>query len=231
MTNKKKSVTAIIVAAGNGTRMKKKTPKQFLELKNKPILVYTLETFQKTDIIDKIVLVCQESFILYCHELAAKYSLNKIKKIIPGGCKRQVSVGNGLKFVDTDIVCIHDGVRPFVNQNLIKNIIEECEENDGCICAIKPKDTVKFYNNHVIKTLDRENIYLAQTPQAFKTNILKSCYIKSQKENIYFTDESSLMEYYNHKIKIIDGDYLNIKITTPEDLFFANAYLDLQKSI
>lgn len=220
---------AIIVAGGSGKRMKTDVPKQFLLINKKPILIHTLEVFEKCDIINNIIVVCNTQYISYCNALVKKYGLYKIKNIIAGGEQRQNSVYNAIKITDCDIVCIHDAVRMFVKNNLIVQTINQCENNDGCICAVKVKDTIKRCNNYVQETLDRENLYQIQTPQSFKTQILKKVYDKAIKENFIATDDSGLMEHYGYKIKLINGDYFNIKITTPEDLLFAKIYSNKNK--
>ena len=220
---------AIIVAGGKGSRMQSDIPKQFLLLGQKPILIHTLEAFERCKIIDKIIVACSKDYIFHCDKLLREYDFKKVAKVIEGGEQRQNSVCNALKFIDSDVVCIHDGVRPFVKSELIEKVVGECKNNDGCICAVKVKDTIKRCSEYALETLDRENLYQVQTPQAFKTEKLKRVYDLAAKENFIGTDDSSLMEHYGYKIKVVEGDSFNIKITTPEDLIFGQIYLGIEK--
>ncbi len=223
----KRYVSAVIVAAGKGLRMGGDIEKQFLIIKDKTIITYTLEVFESCEFIDEIILVLSEKNIDF---FRAEFS-NKFKKIkfAKGGEKRQDSVCNALNILDekSNIVLVHDGVRPFVTHSLIKSIIDNCAAYDACIPAIKVKDTIKkCKDNFVIETLERDSLYNIQTPQGFKTGLLKLCYDKLINSDINFTDEASLLEALGYKIFITEGDYKNIKITTKDDLLFAEAILN-----
>ena len=218
-------VTAIIVAAGIGQRMGSGLPKQFLPLKGKPILWHTLSCFQKCIEIKEIVLVINPSWEKESRIIAANFP--KIVNIVFGGKRRQDSVWAGLKSIKkSEIVLIHDGVRPFVSENLIKSIVEATFKWSAVIPALPAKETVKWVENNIIKkTLPRRFIWLAQTPQGFKYEILKTAYIKAQAKALEFTDDASLVEQLGISVHVILGEPHNIKITTPEDLRWAENLL------
>lgn len=223
-------ISVIVVAAGKGKRMNSNIPKQYLILNNKPILAYTLEKFQKCEDIDDIILVVNKDDINYCKDnIVSKFNISKVKNIIGGGNERQYSVFNGLNYLDkkTNIVLIHDGVRPFLKSEDISTIISEAINYDCCVVGVKVKDTVKVCdkNGFVNDTPERDYLWLAQTPQIFKYNVILDIYNKALKENILGTDDSMLAERFGYRVKMIEGNYNNIKITTPEDLKFGEAIL------
>lgn len=214
----------IIPAAGSGTRLGTEVPKQFLKVNNKYILNYSLETFNNHSGIDKILVVTSKDYIELVKDIVAKNTYNKVVDIIEGGKERQDSVFNALKYLkqeasDDDIVLIHDAARPLISNELISNVIQNTLVNSASIVAIKAKDTVINVKEKVINGfLDRNIIYLAQTPQAFKFGIIFDCFIKSYAENMYFTDESTMLNYFGYDVYITDGSLFNFKITTKEDL-------------
>lgn len=223
--------SAIIVAAGKGKRMELDISKQFINIKNKPVLVYTLECFDKCPEIKDIILVISEEYIDYCRrEIIYKYKFNKNIIITAGGKERQNSVYNGLKKIssDTDIVLIHDGVRPFIEISYIQKVIYSAYENKGCVLGVPVKDTIKICNQDgfIETTPEREKLWAIQTPQAFNYNILVKAYKKSIEDNFIGTDDAVLVERLGYKIKIELGSYKNIKITTPEDLITAEIMLN-----
>lgn len=219
----------IIVAGGNGKRMKSNIRKQYLEINKNPILAYTIEKFESCEKIRNIILVVPEDDISYVkEEIVDRFSFKKVKKIVPGGEERQNSVYNGImELDDTEILLIHDGVRPFVKREDIVNIIEETEKNNACILGVKVKDTVKRTDTRgqITDTPDRSLLWLAQTPQAFKFDIIKKAYEQAFSDGFYGTDDSMLVERLNINIKMVNGSYSNIKITTPEDLYLGEAIL------
>ncbi|KAJ52213.1 2-C-methyl-D-erythritol 4-phosphate cytidylyltransferase [Clostridium tetanomorphum] len=221
---------AIVVAAGKGTRMGKGINKQFLKIKDKPILVYTLEVFNNHPKIDRIILVAAKEEVQYCKSnIVEKYNINKVKSIVSGGKNRQESVFNGLKEIrDANIVLIHDGARPFVKNNIISKGIEYAEMYGACSCGVKPKDTVKVKDikGFLIKSIDRNTLINIQTPQCFKYELILKCHEDVVDKENDFTDDTSIVEFFGHKVYIYDGDYSNIKITTPEDMVFAEAILE-----
>ena len=213
--------SAIIVAAGIGKRMGADIPKQFLELDNKPILAYTLEAFELSEDIDEIIIVTNEENIPYVRDTAA-LPFKKVKAVVAGGSERQYSVANGLKAVskDTETVLIHDGVRPFISRECIHNIIEETKVHGCCVLGMPVKDTVKIcsQDGFVETTPKRELLWQAQTPQAFRYDIIVKAHKKAQEDDFLGTDDSMLTERLGCKTKMVMGSYENIKITTPEDL-------------
>lgn len=225
---------AIIVAGGSGKRMSSNIPKQFLLLNSKPIIIHTLEVFNKCNSINEIIVVCVEEYINYCEKLVEKYNVEKVKKIISGGKERLFSVYNAINYVNDDedlkYICVHDAVRPFVTEEVINKTIKECATNPGCICGVRAKDTIKKLDengrNTIEKTLPREKIFLAYTPQTFRKEILKSCYDKAVEENFLGTDDASICERYGYKIKVVDSNPENIKITNRSDLRLGEGFLE-----
>lgn len=215
---------AIIVCSGVGKRMGANLPKQFIQIKNKPIVCYTIDKFENCEKIDEIIIVTNKDYIQFFNEsIIKKYNYKKIKYVVCGGKERLNSVYNGLNCVKdkNSIVLIHDGVRPFVENDDILNIIESTQKYDACILGVKAKDTIKICKNGFIEqTPNRDDIYLAQTPQAFKFDLIKKAYDYAINNNIFITDDASAIECIGHKVKIVEGSYKNIKITTSEDLKF-----------
>lgn len=219
----------IIVAGGKGTRMGAECAKQFLELNGKAILALTLDKFENNENINDIIVVIGKDEKEYLeNNILKKYKYKKITAIIKGGKERQNSVHNGLKAVspNNDIVLVHDGVRPFINQKDINNIINATIEKKACVLAVQVKDTTKYVNEHGIieKTLDRNKLWAIQTPQAFRYDILLKAYEFAEKNNIVATDDASLVEMIE-KVHIVEGSYKNIKITTKEDLDYGSTLI------
>ncbi len=218
---------AIIVAAGSGLRMNTDLPKQFLSLKGTPIICHTLQKFENCDKIDKIIIVIKKQYETFLKQELKKYNFKKIYKIIFGGEERFNSVYNAISAIEdkNSIVLIHDAVRPFIKIEHIINVIETTKVHKACILAVKAKDTIKICQNDCISyTPNRENIFLAQTPQAFEYDIIKKAYDYALQNNIFATDDASIAESFGVKVKIILGDYENIKITTKEDLKIAKLF-------
>ncbi len=228
--------TAIIVAAGKGERLNSKISKQFLNLDGKPILTHTLEKFQNSSFINEVIIVTKKDSVEYCqNEIVCKYQFNKVKKVISGGDRRQDSVYCGIKEtnIKTDILLIHDGVRPFVTEEQISNIIMGAKKFNSCVLGVKAKDTIKICddNDFIVQTPDRSKLWSIQTPQGFKFGLIKSAYEKAISENFEATDDALIIENLGNKVKVIEGSYFNIKITTREDLIFAKCILDLQMGL
>jgi 2-C-methyl-D-erythritol 4-phosphate cytidylyltransferase len=210
----KNKASAIILMAGNSTRYGNKN-KNLETLNNQPVILYSINEFIKNKDIDEIIIVTK------------KEDINKLSKILPedknirittGGKERRDSVYNGLKIAKNDIVIIHDGARPNIKQSYINNCLKEMANYDGCTVGVKTKDTIKIVNkkNEVVETTERINTYQIQTPQVFKKDILLKLHETNRKENI--TDDCMLLEQAGYPVKVIDGDYSNLKITTKEDL-------------
>lgn len=220
---KKMSYSAIIVGAGQGIRMKTKIPKPYLKIKNTPIIAMTLKTFNNFEAIKGIVIVTQEEQIEYCKkEIVEKYKFQKVIAVVKGGEKRQDSVKAGLELVNSEFVFIQDAVRPFVGLEIIKRLIRESEKYDAVIPGIPARDTIKKVINGIVEqTLPREQIYEIQTPQLFRTAILKKAYLLAYSDGFYGTDDSALVERLDVKVSVVEGSKHNIKITTKEDLLYA----------
>lgn len=223
-------VSAIIAAGGAGTRIKSKKAKQYLSLDQRPILIHTLIVFERIKLINEIILVVPEKDLFYVQkELLPPYKLTKIKSVVAGGKERQDSVKNGLSAISdkTDIVVIHDAVRPFIHDKMISAVVFEAKKTGAATLGVKSKDTIKIIrrNNLVSATIPRDNVWLTQTPQAFKYKILKKAYINTHKDKFHGTDDASLVERIGQKVKMVEGSYENIKITMPEDIIIAKALM------
>ena len=214
-------VSAIILAGGKGKRMGKDISKQFILVKDKPIIYYTIKKFSDCKLIDEIILVLPKDEIEYCKkEVLEKYSL-KVDKIVEGGKERQDSVYNGLKAVkNSDIVLIHDGARPFVSKRIMLEGIENAKKYGAAAPGVMPKDTIKVKDELSFskETLKRESLIAIQTPQVFKKDIIVKCHERVREDNVSVTDDTMVVEKYGYKVYLYDGDYTNIKVTTPEDL-------------
>ena len=217
-------ISAIVLAGGRGKRMNYHKSKQFIEIKGKPVLVYTLEKFIYNKSIDEVILVLPEDEVDYCKkEVLQKYSL-KVDRIVIGGKERQDSVFNALEAMEkANIVLIHDGARPFINEKIIEEGIKYANIYGAAAPGVTPKDTIKIKNedNISVDTPDRNMLVAVQTPQCFKYDEIYQCHRKIKEENAIVTDDTSVVERYGHKVYLYEGDYTNIKITTPEDLILA----------
>lgn len=233
---------AIIAAGGQGKRIEGvhaagKLPKQFLMLKNKPILAHTVDKFERCGLVDEIILVVPEGYLEYCSQVIVdKYGFKKVRKVICGGKERQDSVWSGLKACpnNTSIVVIHDGVRPLIPVDKISESIKICQEKNSTdsigavVLAVPVKETVKrVEQGNIITTLDREKLWLTQTPQTFEYKLILDAYEKAEEDNFTGTDDSALVERLGHEVTILEGDYRNIKITTREDLQVAEKLLEV----
>ena len=222
--------TAIVVAAGKGKRMGANYNKQFIQLRNKPILAYTLEVLQKSNIIQNIILVVGETEVEFCKEMVvSKYTLDKVSHVIPGGSERKDSVQKGLLMLgdDCDVVLVQDGARPFLTEDMINMSIETAMLEGAVIVAVPVKDTIKIANDdmEVVETLERSRLWAVQTPQTFKKDVIIGAYQKLGDNQLEITDDASVVEGLGIKVKILMGNYKNIKITTPEDLLIAEEIL------
>lgn len=228
-------VTAIILAAGKGSRMLSETPKQFMEISGKPLIYYSLKTFDES-MIDDIVVVTNEQYIQYCWNIIEEYQIKKVKTIVCGGLERYWSVLNGLKVCEgADYVLIHDAARPCVTDKMIKDSIEEVRRCGACTVGVPVKDTIKVVNEkrEGIDTPPRESLWQVQTPQSFKYGDILSAYRKmEQSGDTDITDDTMIIERYLGRItKMVQGDYCNIKVTTPEDLMVAEIFLKKWKKL
>lgn len=223
--------SVVIPAAGQGKRMKLDKNKQFLILEEKPVIIHTLEVFQRDSWCEEIIIVANSSEVEQIKELISTYGITKVNKIVPGGNERQNSVYNGLKAVEkAEIVLIHDGARPFVTEELIHKLVVEAENKDAAILAVPIKDTVKESDGtKVLHTVDRSKLWSAQTPQAFKSEIILQAHEWAEKNQFIGTDDASLLEQLQKGVSIVLGDYFNIKLTTPEDIVFAQSIMQVKR--
>lgn len=229
-------ITTIVLAAGSGSRMKSKTKKQFMEIKGKPVIWYSLFEFEKSRV-DEIILVTGKEDIDYCKkEIVEKYNLKKIKNVVAGGSERYESVYNGLKEVTGNIVLIHDGARPLINNEIIERSIEGTIKSDACVVGVPVKDTIKRANKegYIIDTPNRSELWITQTPQSFKTDLVKMAYKKMKEElekgntTLNITDDAMVVEEFTtNQVRFVQGDYKNIKVTTPEDIDIAELFIEL----
>lgn len=220
--------SAIIVAAGSGTRFGSKTPKQFLEVLGKPLIIHTLERFEFCSAIDEIILVLRAEEIANFRQTAEKYNLKKLAKIVSGGETRAESVFGGLDAIDSqkcEIVAVHDGARPLVSVEEITQTIETAKETGAACLVAAVTDTIKeVADGKIIRTVDRSNLRRALTPQCFRFEILKRAFAENEIGEVV-TDESFLVEKLGYKIAAVEGSAQNIKITSREDFVFAENLL------
>ncbi len=225
-------VIVLIPAAGIGKRMQAGVNKQYLQLGGMPIVGRTISLFQDAPCIDDIYVITPEQEIPYCRtEVVERYGFTKVRGIVPGGRERQHSVLNGLRAIDGTeedaVILIHDGVRPFINQHILEHAVTTAREYDGALVAVPAKDTVKVVVEGIVRdTPPRESIWLAQTPQAFRYGVIRAAHEMADAEGFLGTDDASLVERMGREVHIVLGDYRNIKITTPEDLLLAEAFLN-----
>lgn len=216
----------IIVAAGSSLRMQG-TAKQFVNLSGIPAIVHTLSAFENSPEISRIILVTKQEYINEMQLLAEKYMISKLSDIVEGGVDRQSSVKCGLSRLSNEShVLIHDGARPLVTEDIISRVCASLKDADGVVCAVPVKDTVKYSDESgfVTKTISRDSLYSVQTPQG--VNVKKYNDALSDKNCSRFTDDASILEAANMSVKIVMGDYSNIKLTTPEDIALAEYYLE-----
>ena len=216
---------ALIVAGGSGSRMQSDTPKQFLEIGKMPILMHTLNAFYQYSSTLQIILVLPEEHISLWNDLVRDHRFGIDHTLVRGGETRFESVKNGLDNINEDgLVAIHDGVRPFVSHELIANCFISAEENGTGIAAVTPKDSLREITENGNNSVDRTSYKLMQTPQSFRISLIKNSY--SEAKGIGFTDDASVAEQAGNKITLVEGEYRNIKITTPEDIKIAQALLE-----
>ncbi len=223
------SVVAIIPAAGRGERMGGEVPKQFRILGDKPILAHTLLAFDICPDVDEVVVVVPKEYVDFCgRKVVEPYGITKVRRIVPGGRHRQDSVYEGLKAAEgAEIVVVHDGVRPLVRPELISRSVAICRERGAAIVAVPVKETVKLVEGGMVrKTLPREALWAAQTPQTFRREVLWEAFQRAFRDGILATDEAALVERIGHMVWVVEGEYRNIKITTTEDLYVAERLLE-----
>ena len=215
----------IVVAGGKGLRMGSKLPKQFLDLKGKPILIRTLEAFHQHDPTIKIILVIPDSHRAYWKQLSDDLSIAIPVTVVSGGETRFHSVKNGLKAIEVDgLVAVHDAVRPLIDSGIIENTFRSAELYGAAITVVKLKDSIRQLERDRSRAVPRESYRLVQTPQVFKSELLKQAYEQPYQDD--FTDDASVVESFGHQVALVEGSYKNIKITTPEDLELAKTFFN-----
>ena len=224
MTERKVNI-AIIPAAGIGARMHADRAKQMIELGGAPLLVHTLRRFEECKAIDQVILVLQPNLTSEALALISRHNLKKIVRVVGGGAERQDSIYRGLQVIREEvagIVCIHDAARPFIRPEEICAVVERAEAKGAAIMALPATDTIKqTKSGRVQRTLDRRRIYRAQTPQAFRFPIIREAYERAYADGFLATDDSQLVERTGHRVSVVEGSEINIKITRPFDLVLA----------
>lgn len=225
------SIYVLIPAAGMGRRMGASVNKQYLPLGDRPVLSHTIALFDQHPSIDHIYVICPEAEIPLCQrEVIDPFGFKKVRSLVAGGAERQDSVRNGLQACqagDEDIVLIHDGARPLLPPDLIDPVITATQRLGAAIVGVPVKDTIKLVSNGLIdKTPDRSCLWQAQTPQSFRYGLIRDAHAEALRQNYRGTDDASLIEWRGGPVAMIEGSYRNIKITTPEDLVLARAFLD-----
>lgn len=222
--------TAIVLAGGRGSRMRTDVHKQYLQMAGTPVLFYSLKTFQDSDLMEEIILVAGAGEEDYCRKnFVEKYGLSKVSAVVAGGSERYESVWNGLqKARGEGYVFIHDGARPFVDQEIIRRVYEEVRIHKACVAGMPVKDTIKIADEHgnVAGTPDRSTLWAVQTPQVFEAGLVKKAYgmLMEKEGRRQVTDDAGVVEeMMHHPIKLVPGSYENIKITTPDDLVAGEA--------
>jgi 2-C-methyl-D-erythritol 4-phosphate cytidylyltransferase len=221
---------AVIVAGGTGKRFGDATPKQFLELSGKPVIVRSIEAFANNENVSSIIVAVHSEWYNHAKKLIEDFKLSKVKDIVVGGITRQDSVAAAIRTEtakNADFILVHDAVRPLVTNDLINRIIEETEEYGAVVPGVMINDTLKEQNfkGMAIKTLEREKVRAIQTPQGFWSDTLISAFESAKNSNFQGTDDASVVEFFGYKIRIVDGEVNNIKITDPKDIKLAEFIL------
>lgn len=226
-------VVALIPCAGQGKRMGAGVSKPYLEVHGRPLLTYTLDVFEKHPLIDGIILVVESEAVSYCkEEIVSKYGYKKVQAVVAGGKERQDSVMLGLACLenDTEWVLVHDGARPLINLDTITRAVNTAFVKKAVVVGVRVKDTIKIAapDLTICATPDRQILWQIQTPQVFKRDILEQAYNQAASEKWIGTDDASFVERFGEKVYIVEGEYSNIKVTTPEDLIYLNAMLKVE---
>lgn len=238
-----KRCTAIVLAAGNGSRMKSNVAKQYLDLGGKPVIWYSLNAVEQSKIIDDCILVVGADDLEYARqEIVQKYGFSKADTIVAGGAERYLSVGNALRVIAArdgeeanGYVYVHDGARPFLDEEMIERLTDAVCTVHACVAAVPSKDTIKIADDtdFAIQTPDRRSVWCVQTPQVFDAQLIITAYERlggrldrMKEQGIPITDDAGVVEMFtDNRVKMVEGSYQNIKITTPEDLIVAEAFL------
>lgn len=229
----KEKCTAIVLAAGQGKRMKSRIQKQFLEIGGFPVVYYSLRAFQQSSLIEKIILVTSEDAISFCEkEIVEKYAFTKVEKVIAGGKERYDSVYAGLlSCAGSDYVFIHDGARPFLTEDILMRGMEGVRKTGACVIGMPSKDTVKLADpdGYVSGTPERSGVWTIQTPQIFQYDLILAAHESIRKKDMSgVTDDSMVIERETeNRVILAKGSYYNMKITTPEDILVAETFLPM----
>ncbi|MBM4764966.1 2-C-methyl-D-erythritol 4-phosphate cytidylyltransferase [Bacillus sp. B15-48] len=217
----------VIPAAGQGKRMGAGKNKLYITLEGIPVLIHTLRIFDEDEQCDGVILAIHRDDEEGFKDLLKTYQIKKVTELVYGGKERQNSVFNGIKTIHSDgIVLVHDAARPFIKKSTIHKLVQAAEEDGAAIVAVPVKDTVKRAENlQVTETIERSSLWAVQTPQAFRVSLVLQAHEQAETDQFIGTDDASLVERLHQKVVIIEGDYDNIKLTTPEDIYFAEAIL------
>ena len=223
-------ICALIPAAGKGSRMVNSVKKPYLKLAQKPILAHTLQRFEENTAVDAIFVIVDKDDFSDCRtNVLEPYTFTKVEKLIAGGETRQISVYNGVRALsaDVDFVVVHDGVRPFVNDETIFACLTAADECGAAVAAVPVKDTIKIAdeNDFIVETPVRERLWSVQTPQVFRKSLLEEAHQRAHAQQLTATDDAALVEQLGFPVKLVMGSYANLKITTPEDLRVAEVLL------
>ena len=227
-------VVALVPAAGRGLRMGGSVPKQFLSLGGEPLVIQSLRALQAAPVVGQIILAVPPADVEYCeHEIVSRQRFTKVTKVVAGGAERQDSVRHALAQIpsDTEIVLIHDAVRPFVTLRMIAEVVAAARKEGAAIIALPTRDTVKQVrmDGMIERTVDRTPLWLAQTPQAFRRDWIETAHRKAHAEGVRATVDASLVEWLGYSVAVVEGSGENIKVTRPEDLVIGEAILAARK--
>ncbi|QER42433.1 2-C-methyl-D-erythritol 4-phosphate cytidylyltransferase [Thermodesulfobacterium sp. TA1] len=222
-------IIAVIPAAGKGERLGEALPKQFLDIKEVPLLIRTLLTFEKCSHVDGIIIATHQAYLDHTKKLIQKFNLKKVLNVVEGGETRQKSVYKAVKVapLETKVFLVHDAVRPFVSESLIYEVIKATLSYGAAVPAIPVRDTLNLVENRLVKTnIPRKNLFHIQTPQGIKAELLLNCLERALTEGLDFSDESSLLNHFGYPVYVVEGSWLNLKITFKEDLILAEKLID-----
>lgn len=222
-------VSVIIAAAGNSTRYGTGKSKQFLILDNTPVLIKSIQAFEEIDDVKEIIVTARKQDFDIIEDFIAQYGVRKVKHIVEGGATRQDSIYAAVENVDekADLVAVHDGARPLIKRKVIESVIQKADEVDAAACAVPVKDTIKIIDSSgkIVTTPERDALRAVQTPQIFRLSLYKEAIEKAVSDGKQYTDDCQLVESMGYPVYLVDGDYENIKITTPDDLLVAEKFL------
>lgn len=222
-------VSVIIAAAGNSTRYGTGKSKQFLILDNTPVLIKSIQAFEEIDDVKEIIVTARKQDFDIIEDFIAQYGVRKVKHIVEGGATRQDSIYAAVEKVDekADLIAVHDGARPLIKRKVIESVIQKADEVNAAACAVPVKDTIKIIDSSgkIVTTPERDALRAVQTPQVFRLSLYKEAIEKAVSDGKQYTDDCQLVESMGYPVYLVDGDYENIKITTPDDLLVAEKFL------